>query len=134
MPTVRKDYIERLIEQLAEALAALLALRRDRKHEAAQALIRESSLSLLGMEYSVLTSMDARSVAQLLGHPEKIKALAGLIAEEAELLRQRGDEAGALARFERALALRLEARPLQRHPDPAGEEAIRALEASLAGA
>lgn len=133
MAIVRKDYIERLIEQVAEALAALLKLRQERKHGAALALIHDSSLSLLSMEYTVLTSMDALSVAQLLGHPEKIKVLAELVTQEAEVRKACGEEAGATALLERALALRHAARSLQQQADPAGDEAIRALEARLAG-
>jgi hypothetical protein len=69
---IRKDYIERLIEQLAAAFAALMKLRRERRTEEAQQLIRDTALSALGMEYSTLTMADAASTARLLGHPLRV--------------------------------------------------------------
>ena len=127
MSIVRKDYIERLIEQVAAALAALLKLRQEQKHDQALQLIASSSVSLLGMEYSVLTSVDAASAAQLLGHPEKIKVLAKLEEEEAEILRAEGNASAATDKLHHALALLDEARKLQKGPDPTLEETIQAL-------
>lgn len=109
---IRKDYIERLIEQLATAFAALLKLRRERKTEEAQQLLRDTALSVLGMEYSTLTLADAASTAQLLAHPVRVVALARLVAEEAELFQEQGNAARASMRWGLALELFLEARAL----------------------
>jgi hypothetical protein len=109
---IRKDYIERLIEQFAAAFAALLKLRRERKTEEAQQLIRDTALSVLGMEYSALTMADAASTARLLGHPLRVVGLARLVAEEGNLLHERGDPAHATLRWGLALELFLEAQAM----------------------
>ncbi|HVG63680.1 MAG TPA: hypothetical protein VNA24_34260 [Hyalangium sp.] len=109
---IRKDYIERLIEQFAAAFAALLKLRRERKPEEAQQLIRDTALSVLGMEYSALTMADAASTARLLGHPLRVVGLARLVAEEGELLHEQGEPARATLRWGLALELFLEAQAM----------------------
>jgi hypothetical protein len=109
---IRKDYIERLIEQFAAAFAALLKLRRERKTEEAQQLIRDTALSVLGMEYSALTMADAASTARLLGHPLRVVGLARLVAEEGELLHEQGEHARATLRWGLALELFQEAQTM----------------------
>jgi hypothetical protein len=109
---IRKDYIERLIEQFAAALASLLKLRRERKNEEAQQLIRDTALSLLGMEYSALTMADAASTARLLGHPLRVVVLARLVAEEGNLLHEKGEQPRATLRWGVALDLFLEAQKM----------------------
>lgn len=109
---IRKDYIERLIEQFAAAFASLLKLRRERRTEEAQQLIRDTAQSLLGMEYSTLTMADAASTARLLGHPLRVVALARLVAEEGELLHEKGESARAALRRRLALELLLEAQTM----------------------
>ncbi|MBN1203429.1 MAG: hypothetical protein JXB05_00710 [Myxococcaceae bacterium] len=109
---IRKDYIERLIEQLAEAFAALMKARREQRAEDARQLIRDTALTVLGMEYGVLTMADAASTARLLGHPLRVVGLARLVAEEGALLQEQGDGARAALRWGLALELFLEAREL----------------------
>ncbi|KFE68458.1 hypothetical protein [Hyalangium minutum] len=109
---IRKDYIESLIEQFAAAFSALLKLRRERKTGEAQQLLRDTALSLLGMEYSTLTMADAASTARLLGQPLRVVGLARLVAEEAELFQEQGEAARASLRWGLALELFLEARAL----------------------
>ncbi len=109
---IRKDYIESLIEQFAAAISALLKLRRERKTEEAQQLIRDTALSLLGMEYGPLTMADAASTAKLLGHSLRVAVLARLVAEEGELFEQQGEHTRASVRWGLALELYLEARVL----------------------
>jgi hypothetical protein len=109
---IRKDYIERLIEQFAAAFAALLKLRRERKTEEAQQLIRDTALSVLGMEYSALTMADAASTARLLGHPLRVVGLARLVAQEGDLLHETGEQARATLRWGLALELFLEAQAM----------------------
>jgi hypothetical protein len=109
---IRKDYIERLIEQLGAAFAALMKLRRERRTEEAQQLIRDTALSALGMEYSTLTMADAASTARLLGHPLRVVGLARLVAQEGELLHEQGEQARATLRWGLALELFLEAQAM----------------------
>jgi hypothetical protein len=109
---IRKDYIERLIEQLAAAFKALLKLREEKRPEQARQLIRDTALSALGMEYDVLTMADAASTARLLGHPARVVGLARLVAVEGELLEEQGEQARAALRWGLALELFEEARKM----------------------
>jgi hypothetical protein len=109
---IRQDYIERMIQQLAQALKALIQAREEKRPEDALQLLRETALSLLGMEYGVLTMADAASTARLLGHPQRVVGLARLVVEEGELLREQGQEARASLRWGLALELLLEARAM----------------------
>jgi hypothetical protein len=125
MAGIREDYIERMIEKLVAALAAILKAGRTEKAEEALDLVHQTSLSLFGMEYRMLITIDAASVAGLLGHPEKIKALAKLVSAEADLLQRRGDDVGVAHRLGHALALLEEARRGRSTPDPELETLVR---------
>lgn len=115
--SIRKDYIERLIEQFAAALAGILKARREQRHAEAQRLIHDTALSTLGMEYGALLLADPASTARLLGSPVRVKVLARLVAEEGELLGHQGDTDTASARFHFALALYSEAESMGLTPD-----------------
>ncbi|WP_426734246.1 hypothetical protein [Myxococcus faecalis] len=110
--SIRKDYVERLIEQFAAALARLLKARHEKRFADAAALIRSTALDTLGMEYAALLMVDAASTARLLGDPLRVKVLARLVAEDGELHLEQGDSQRATERFEYALALYAEARRL----------------------
>lgn len=133
MATVKSDYLERLIQQLAELVRALLGLRQ-RPPEEAQQTLADAARSLLGMEYAVLLGVDATSAAQLLGDALRIEVLARLVEEDALLLESRGDLALALQRRTFALALLDAAAPLAgpHHPEAAARR-LR-LEKVLSGA
>ncbi|WP_426756215.1 hypothetical protein [Myxococcus sp. Y35] len=103
--SLRKDYIERLIEEFAAALSRILKARREKKLADAQRLIQETALSTLGMEYTALLMADPVSTARLLGSPTRVKVLARLVAEDGELNAEQGDAATATVRFQYALAL-----------------------------
>jgi hypothetical protein len=109
---IREDYIERLIQQFAAAFKALMKARQEQRPEEALQLIRDTALSLLGMEYSVLTMADAASTARLLGHPQRVVGLARLVAEEGKVLGEQGQQARASLRWGLALELFLEAHAL----------------------
>jgi hypothetical protein len=127
MAGIREDYIERMIEKLVAALAAILKAGQARKTEEALDLVHQTSLSLFGMEYRMLVTIDAASVAELLGHPEKLEALAKLVSAEADLLQQRGDTAAATHRLGHALTLLLEAQRRRSTPDPECETLLRSV-------
>lgn len=124
---IRKDYIERLIEQFAAVLAALVKARREKRHGEVRRLIHEGAQSVLGMEYGALMLADAGMAAQLLGQPERVRVLAQLVSEEAELLREEGSEIGAGARFRLALELWLESLALGGKVDEEAQKALRRL-------
>ncbi|WP_163782906.1 hypothetical protein [Myxococcus vastator] len=103
--SLRKDYIERLIEEFAAALARIIKAGREKKLADAQRLIQETALSTLGMEYAALLMADPASTARLLGAPPRVKVLARLVAEDGSLIAEQGDAATATSRFHYALAL-----------------------------
>ncbi|AKI99391.1 hypothetical protein ATI61_109406 [Archangium gephyra] len=125
MAGIREDYIERMIERLVAALAAILKAGSSQKTEEALDLVHQTSLTLFGMEYRMLITIDAGSVAGLLEHPEKLKALAKLVSAEAEQLQQRGDTEAMTHRLGHALALLQEAQRRRKSPDPETEELLR---------
>jgi hypothetical protein len=125
MAGIREDYIERMIERLVAALAAILKAGKSQKTEEALDLVHQTSLSLFGMEYRMLITIDAGSVAGLLEHPEKLKALAKLVSAEAELLHQRGDTEAAAHRLGHALALLQQVQSRRKNPDAETEELLR---------
>ncbi|MCY1018055.1 hypothetical protein [Pyxidicoccus sp. MSG2] len=129
--SIRKDYIERLIEEFAAALARILKARREQKFADAQRLIQDTALSTLGMEYAALLLADPASTARLLGSPARVKVLARLVAEDGALLQQQGDTATASARLQYALALYDEARNHGLPPDAEDTAALALLRAAL---
>lgn len=125
--SIRKDYIERMIEQLVAALARILRARQEQRYEEALQLIGEAARSMLGMEYRVLTMADAASTARLLGEPGRVRVLAKLVRQEAEVRRGQGDALGAGDRFRLALELYLEARELGLRLDGEGTREVAEL-------
>jgi hypothetical protein len=117
MSLQRKDYIQRLIEQLAEALAAVSGLRKQGKRDEAALLLKSTEDGIFGPMRSILETVDARSAAGLLGDPARIKAYAAIVAEKGEM---ETDERRARAHFRRALDLYAHA------PDEERMEALRA--------
>jgi L-alanine-DL-glutamate epimerase-like enolase superfamily enzyme len=102
---VRHDYIKRLIEQLAEAVARVVAQRDEGDLEAAADELQRA-YAALGFQRSFL-KLDTRSLALLLGNDaDRIAALRQLLELEAILLHARGDTARALELHARAIELR----------------------------
>ena len=101
-----RDFIKRLIQQLAQMLAAALKLRQAGKHEQALETIRSSSGELLGLEWDVLAFGPASSAASLLGQPERVRIYAQLLEAEAETLFEMGMPERAEASARRAASLR----------------------------
>ena len=134
MSGIREDYIERMVEQLVSALAAILKLGTANKPDEALALLQQTSLTLFGLEYRMLITFDANSVADLLGHPEKILALARLVMTESDPLHQRGDTEAVSHRLTHALDLALEGQRRRTALDPEDEGLVRAVRERLARA
>ena len=102
---LKRDYLERMIEQLGDALARASA--RAKAGEKAEAERDLDGLydRTLGMPRRMLGQLDLGSVRALLGG-EKLAALVLLLEAEAELRRLDGDESKAAALEKRATALR----------------------------
>jgi hypothetical protein len=102
---IKKDYVERMIEQIAEVLARLLKLKDEGKPGEALELVRSGCQEALGLEYEMLVGVDAASAASLLGSPLKVRKLAELVRAEAEVLEAAGEHGLAVRRRTFAAAL-----------------------------
>jgi hypothetical protein len=112
MGMIQRDYVLRLIQQLAQALARIAGLKRSGQLDEALDDVGATLNDLLGPLRTTLDAIDARSAARLLTDRERIEAYALLTAEEASILTLKGHTARAGQRTQRALALLLEAQVL----------------------
>lgn len=131
MSIARRDYILRMIEQLADVLARAMGLRRGGKLDEAERLVRETADGIFGSTRGMLDALDAASAATLLSSPEKTRAYAALTAEMAEIHEARGQAAKARVVRRRALELYLESARGAGQIDERTREAITALRAGV---
>lgn len=122
-----RDYIMRMIRQMMDVLLRLLKLKKEEDYDRALDYINGVYDDLFGIDASLLRAMDSATAARLLGHQEKIKALAKLCKEEAELYRLKGDAVQSKAASRRALELFLEAVGLEKEPDAESLNSIKEL-------
>ncbi|MGK4007350.1 hypothetical protein WMF31_32310 [Sorangium sp. So ce1036] len=123
----QRDYILRMIEQLAEAIGRIAGLRRAGELAEAHRVLRETADGLFGPMRDMLDRVDAAGAATLLGDHEKIGAYAALCAEQAAILEAQGRGAQAAAERLRALELHLEAVRRAPEDNPRAREGARAL-------
>lgn len=74
-----RDYVMRLVKQLAEFIARALKLAKEEKPEQALASLRAACGQALGMEYEVLSMLDAKSAVELLGDRSRVAAFIALV-------------------------------------------------------
>lgn len=110
MALVQRDYILRLIEAVAAAIARVMRRKESGDFTGARREVYMACTELLGPLASVVMHADARTAADLLSDPRRIAAWARLLVEDAELLRLLGQMDAAGATDRRALTLLLEAR------------------------
>ncbi|RMG18594.1 MAG: hypothetical protein D6729_06820 [Deltaproteobacteria bacterium] len=87
----REDWLERVIQEIADLLAGALDLAHRGEHEAALEQIERGYARLLGPQRELLGLVDGASLATLLGDAEKTRALARLLQAEATVHQARGD-------------------------------------------
>ncbi|HKF74864.1 MAG TPA: hypothetical protein VKF59_01875, partial [Candidatus Dormibacteraeota bacterium] len=104
---IQRDYIERLIEQCAEAISRMLAFRRAGELDVALRIVGETGDRLLGPLRPVLERMEPGSAVDFVGSFElgRIRIYAALVGEEGLIHQARGDAALASARSSRSLEL-----------------------------
>jgi hypothetical protein len=106
---LRQDFIGRIIQQLAEALARIAKL--SRKDDAEQVQAELASVeSALGI-FAGMDRLDARSVALMLGGGDKVVLAAQLLEQRALLAAERADELTERKLRKRALELLRHAQP-----------------------
>lgn len=140
--TLRRDFIQRLVEQLGWALAAVLRLRRAGAHEEAVKQLESAATGLVGIDLRMVASVESATAAALVAEPERLLVLARLCLERAEIAREQADplEAGWRRRAAelwleaagRGVALDAEARgAVEAEPEEALSPRARTLRAAL---
>lgn len=114
-----RDYIIRLIEQVADFLARISKSKREGNFAAGLREVQRAYDSVLDMDRQLFNIADSATLAQLLGPPERIRSIAQLVCAEADLLRLSGDPLTSQLKYKRAIELYLEARA--RGGDEAGD-------------
>ena len=107
MSAVQRDYIERQIEQVAQAIAQVVELIRSGQFDPALIVVRKTYAAVLGPLQPVLERLDAASAVELLGafESDRIRMYAALLSEEGTIHELRGDAPRAQQCYSRALEL-----------------------------
>jgi hypothetical protein len=93
--SIQRDYILRLVEALAQAIANAAGLRRKGAYQEARLELDRASGKLFGLDLGLVALLGPHAVAAQLGHPEKVARLADLLEERAEVDRADGRAAEA---------------------------------------
>jgi tetratricopeptide (TPR) repeat protein len=107
MSAVQRDYIERQIEQVAQAIAQVVELIRAGQFDPALIIVRKTYEAVLGPLQPMLERLDAASAVELLGafESDRIRMYAALLSEEGTIHELRGQAARAQQCYGRALEL-----------------------------
>ena len=103
-----RDYMMRIIQELAKALKLALRLKEEKKHRQALDAIGRSYRDLLAIDPGMLDAMDAASAAKVIGDVAMVRVVVELALCEADIARDMGDAAMADRREKAALELLIE--------------------------
>jgi len=100
MALVQRDYILRMIEQVAAAIARILKRKTDGDLVGARQDVHQATMQLLGPAAAMATMVDSRTAANLVSDARRLRLWCRLLAEDSEILRAlgRGGEAAAVDR------------------------------------
>ncbi|MGH7493745.1 MAG: hypothetical protein ACREOO_15310 [bacterium] len=124
---IERDYIMRMMQQLGAAVARLLKLKEQEEYEQALQEVEKAYGELLGLNPEIVPMFDAATLAPLLGHPDKMKVIATLFFEQAELHRLQRESEKAHGHYRRALEMFIEALLAQSEADPGCREKVQML-------
>jgi hypothetical protein len=108
MSLADRDYLLRMIQRVAQAIAAALGKRAEGQLDEALALLERARAEIFGAIRSALDAVDPASVNTMLSEADKVRAYARFLAVEADLRDDRGEARAAAAARRRALAVLLE--------------------------
>jgi len=103
-----RDYMMRIIQELAKLLKVALGLKQEKKHRQALDAIGRGYRDLLAIDPGMLDAMDAASAAKVIGDVAKVRVVVELALCEADVARDAGDTAMADRREQAALELLVE--------------------------
>jgi hypothetical protein len=104
---VQRDYLMRMIEQCAAAIAEIAMLIRAGEFDLALIVVRKTSDLVLGNLGPVLDRLDATSVVDLIGSHDldRVRMYAALLGEEGAIRERRGEATRSEYCFNRAFDL-----------------------------
>ena len=108
MGLFERDYVMRIVQQLAELLARVLKLKAAKRYDEAAEAIEAGCPSLLGVDFAAIALVDSSSAAQLLSELSRIRMFARLLEELGDVYALEGNAAKARARDRHALEMYLE--------------------------
>ncbi len=123
--SLKRDYILRLVEQLAQALTRILALRAKGDLPAAIRELEGAAGGIAGMDLRMAAAVDTGTVARHLADPVRMAALARLMHERAGLASDQGDAAGERTWRARAVELWRAAEAAGAELDEVAREALK---------
>jgi len=134
MSVVQRDYIERMIEQAAQAFAQILELVRAGDLDPAMIMLQKTRDLVLGPMRPVLERVDAASAVELIGKYEmdRLRMYAALLGEEGAIHERRGMPARAELCYRHALELYAATSLAGARLNPADRERIALLQAKVA--
>ena len=120
-----RDYILRLVEQLAKTVSAVLTLKKTRRFDEAELAISEAAKNLVGLDVKTLLALPVEQIVTLFSPSGSLDAgkcivVAEILYEHGEIKSLRGEEDTAYHARIRALSLLLEVsgrESLERIPD-----------------
>jgi hypothetical protein len=115
----QEDFLLREIRKVGEMIARALGFRSQQDVPAARAEIDNAYSTLLGPQAPILRVLDVESVVRLVNDPRKLAVLARLVAVDAALAGDAGNDGARQQLMARAVAIAESAAKL----DPAYEEA-----------
>jgi hypothetical protein len=104
---IQRDYIDRLIQECAQALSRMLRLRRAGQHDEALQVFGEAADRILGPIRPLVERMEPDSAVDFVGpnQLDRLRLYAALLGQEGVVHRARGDSARAYLSCRRALEL-----------------------------
>jgi hypothetical protein len=131
MSMIERDYVLRMIQLLARAVARIFGLKRAGQLEEALEAVSDTVDEIFGTLRTTLDAIDPQSAAKLLSNQEKIEAYALLTVEAASILELMGEPMRAESGYRRALSLYLEAVLLELTISDNASDAIAALRSKV---
>ncbi len=108
---LQRDYLLRLIEQAANAIAKALGLLEKGDVVTAEQEINGALSDLTNMDRQTFVLLDSKTLAPMLGPPKRVRAVARICLAAGKIHERKGDPGAALTSFRRAIELYREVGP-----------------------
>lgn len=105
-----RDYVMRMVKQLAGALGRIMGLRKAGRLEEALVALGETERDVLGDAADLVGKVDPETAARLLGSKESVLMYAEVLAERADIQEAQGHAEAASRGRARSLQMCLESR------------------------